>query len=754
MSDLPRVSAEIAARFESAFGRTPLSERVQDILAQATALGRFADLGQLRDEAGDLLCSVLQLCNECGWSPAELMAATLAKIDDRREIYAALGRKLRVALLGGAFDPIHRGHLEVAAEALRLGGVDEVWLMPCHEHLAGKEMAPAERRLEMCRIAARSARGVGVFDYELRHGFRGETYHLVKKLLAEEVARVRCDFSLIIGQDNADGFAAWTNSEGLERLLPILVVPRAGYPPPGPSAWYLRHPHRFLEGASGVFAASSTEVRRRLMAGEPADDLVPGEVLDYIRAHGLYRASPAPAPAPRSRRVAIFAAAFEPPSFFHRDTVEGLLADGFDRVVVCPTPLGGVIAEHAPSVHRAALAALAFRDLRAVEVDLVELDDGRPMQPLELERRHEAEGEVWHVVAADPGCSLREKLHTRWEDGPRLWEALRFIVPHPAGQAPPRDDLPPTHRLLPIGLHAGAPELRTRIYAGDDWDGAVPAEVARYVRRLGLFRPGGGAIATPMTLDRPGLRVVFDERNPKAAAIAGRYARYVSDSPDLILAIGGDGTMLRAIREHWRHRAPFLGVNAGHLGFLMNESLPADLDGLEVIAHCMPMLRVDATAPDGRVATGVAYSDAWIERGDGQAAWLRLDIDGRTRVEKVVGDGMLVATASGSSAYARAMGATPLPLNTTALTLTGSNVFEPRFWRPMTLPGESVITLASLDRSGKRPVRAFVDGTPLGVVDSMTVRRSAVAGVELLFTREFAPSDRLLRSLFPPAADG
>ena len=82
---------------------------------------------------------------------------------------------------------------------------------------------------------------------------------------------------------------------------------------------------------------------------------------------------------------------------------------------------------------------------------------------------------------------------------------------------------------------------------------------------------------------------------------------------------------------------------------------------------------------------GVAYGDAWLERDGGQAAWLRLDVDGQTRVPQIVGDGMLVATASGSSAYARAMGAVPVPLNTSVLTLAGSNVFRPRFWRPMTL---------------------------------------------------------------------
>src|SRR5262249_49056384 len=137
MSNLADLSARIADRFHDVFGRTPLAERVQDILAQATTLGRFADLDHLKDEAGDLLCSVLQLCTECGWDPAVLAEATLAKIEARRDIYARLGRKQKVALLGGAFDPIHRGHIEVAAEVLRLDGVDEVWLMPCYEHLAG-----------------------------------------------------------------------------------------------------------------------------------------------------------------------------------------------------------------------------------------------------------------------------------------------------------------------------------------------------------------------------------------------------------------------------------------------------------------------------------------------------------------------------------------------------------------------------------------------------------------------------------------
>jgi len=80
----------------------------------------------------------------------------------------------------------------------------------------------------------------------------------------------------------------------------------------------------------------------------------------------------------------------------------------------------------------------------------------------------------------------------------------------------------------------------------------------------------------------------------------------------------------------------------------------------------------------------------------------------------------------------------------------GSNIFQPRFWKPMILSENSRIAIASLDLSGKRLVQGFIDGMPLGIVQEISVRRSLTASVELAFTQEFDPSARLLRSLFPP----
>src|SRR5215208_1147410 len=90
MSDLTELRASIAEQFHAAFGRTPLPQRIEDIVAQANSLSRAEDLDQVRDEAGDLICAVLQLCNEHGWEPADLVRTTLDKIAARSRKPAAV----------------------------------------------------------------------------------------------------------------------------------------------------------------------------------------------------------------------------------------------------------------------------------------------------------------------------------------------------------------------------------------------------------------------------------------------------------------------------------------------------------------------------------------------------------------------------------------------------------------------------------------------------------------------------------------
>lgn len=244
------------------------------------------------------------------------------------------------------------------------------------------------------------------------------------------------------------------------------------------------------------------------------------------------------------------------------------------------------------------------------------------------------------------------------------------------------------------------------------------------------------------------VRLYFDREKREAEEVARALAPFESPDPVAIVVVGGDGTMLRAIRQHWTDGLPFYGLNTGHLGFLLNDPTRLDFWDRPLRRYRLPLLGVETVAPDGTRKEEMAFNDCWVERESGQTAWIEVGVNGLVRMPRVVADGMLVATAAGSTSYARALGATPLPFNADLLTLAGSNVLKPEFWRPAVLPLESSIRLRNLDPA-KRPWRGFIDGLAQGPVLEMTVRIRATTAVELLFAPEYDPVAKLAVTQFP-----
>lgn len=254
---------------------------------------------------------------------------------------------------------------------------------------------------------------------------------------------------------------------------------------------------------------------------------------------------------------------------------------------------------------------------------------------------------------------------------------------------------------------------------------------------------------TPFRLPHRRVRLFFDRDKREAEQLAEAVRPFVAEPAEAIVVVGGDGTMLRAIRQHWRDGLPFFGLNTGHLGFLLNAPTDTYWDR-ELRKYRLPLLDVQTTCLRGLHKHEVAFNDCWIERETGQTAWIEVGVNGVVRMEKVVADGMLVATAAGSTSYARAMGASPLPFTAQLLTLAGSNVLLPAFWRPAYLPPDTVIRLRNLDPV-KRPLRGFIDGIAQGPVAEMTVKVSDSAAVELLFAPEYDPVAKLAVTQFPSA---
>lgn len=453
----------------------------------------------------------------------------------------------------------------------------------------------------------------------------------------------------------------------------------------------------------------------------------------------------------------VYRGRFDPPGLHHLQTVHALLAR-CARVVVMPYgPVGArAIDENVAPPLRARLVDIAFAALKKtgrVQVDLDDVEADRistvAMIAEKYALNHGPNVRLVHVVEAGAFA----------EDSARVAGADVVVVAYDGDVVEAGVDADAVVRVDAVDVAGAA--MRQRLYEGKDIYDVVPVDVAAAVRRHGLYR-GVPRSTTRLALDpdrAPRLLLVADQRNPKAMAWRARFERWavdVDDDADLVVVFGGDGSMLHAVQQHWRRRVPFFGVNAGHLGFLLNDAQAFIDDDAAIAAlwsqmffvHHLPMLHVEAVGEDGSATTGLTFNDAWLERATGQSAWLEVQVDGRVRMQKLVCDGVLVSTAAGSTAYARSMGAHPLLADTPAWMIVGSNVVAPMGWKNALLSPSSTVELRALN-TDKRPVVGFLHGVPLGPVTSMRARLSRAASVELAFLPAHDMAEKIARIQFP-----
>jgi len=181
---------------------------------------------------------------------------------------------------------------------------------------------------------------------------------------------------------------------------------------------------------------------------------------------------------------------------------------------------------------------------------------------------------------------------------------------------------------------------------------------------------------------------------------------------DLLLVVGGDGSILQAARLAAPHRVPILGVNLGRVGFLTE----AEPDGWkDVLGRALVgdywieeriMLRVSARRGDAAVSEAYALNDGVVgRRGGGRAVHLRAEVDGG-ELATYVADGLIVATPTGSTAYALAAGGPILPpqLRNILLVPVAPHLSMDR---PIVLAEGATVRITVV---GRRPAVLMVDG--------------------------------------------
>ena len=199
-------------------------------------------------------------------------------------------------LFGGSFDPVHTGHLLVARAAREELDVEQVIFIPAARSpfKLASQPAPPAARLQMLRTALAGRTWTAIDEQEISRGGVSYTVNTLRDY-RKKLPEIRLCY--LVGEDNVAQLIEWREPAELARLAEFVVIPRplmagagqAGNAATAAGAEKARAAGfklRFLKGFP--LGVSSSEIRDRVRAGLPVEDLLPPGVPEIIRNNGLY----------------------------------------------------------------------------------------------------------------------------------------------------------------------------------------------------------------------------------------------------------------------------------------------------------------------------------------------------------------------------------------------------------------------------------------------------------------------------------
>lgn len=231
------------------------------------------------------------------------------------------------------------------------------------------------------------------------------------------------------------------------------------------------------------------------------------------------------------------------------------------------------------------------------------------------------------------------------------------------------------------------------------------------------------------------LKKLYDNVSPKDA--------------EIIVALGGDGTILKSLHKFLKKGVPIYGMNRGYIGFLMNQFSEKNLEKRlnQAIPYKLHPLKIKSYNSDGKISEGLAFNDVSMIRNSASIAKIKIQVNNKTRIEEFLGDGCLISTAAGSSAYNLSLRGPVIPVGAQVLALTPISPYRPRRWRGALLNNDAKITLLSIDHK-RRPVRAEADFMEFKDIVKLEVEMDKSQYMNLLFDPGHDMEERIINEQF------
>ncbi len=209
------------------------------------------------------------------------------------------------------------------------------------------------------------------------------------------------------------------------------------------------------------------------------------------------------------------------------------------------------------------------------------------------------------------------------------------------------------------------------------------------------------------------------------------YKNHKASMSDVIIVGGGDGFMLSSLKKYIKFRKPFYGINCGTYGFLMNENTSLNLYKKIKMAKKTFIKPLEVIGLKKKLKELIAINEVSIFRQSKQTAVVSIKAGKKTIIKKLVGDGVLISTPAGSTAYNLSVDGPILSLNSGKLAITPISPFRPRRWKGRIISNNLTIKIKNLYPK-KRPIAAVADNVEIRNINNLKIRVKKNINITLL----------------------
>ena len=222
-----------------------------------------------------------------------------------------------------------------------------------------------------------------------------------------------------------------------------------------------------------------------------------------------------------------------------------------------------------------------------------------------------------------------------------------------------------------------------------------------------------------------------------------KYKNYPLSKAETIIVGGGDGFMLQTLKKFVKYKKPFFGINCGTFGFLMNKQNSNNLVQRIIMSKKITIKPLEVLIKNKVFAKKfLAINEVSLFRQSKQTASLHIRTNKKILLNKLIGDGLLVCTPAGSTAYNLSVNGPILSLNSKKLAITPISPFRPRRWRGKTISRSNEIIIRNLNVN-KRPVAAVVDNIEIRDIKNIKVKISKKISFNLLYDKNKSLDKRI-----------